>query len=221
MTLVARFLLWKQRFSNIEFEIPQVLLPEKHSQPMRNLISPYIHLNGALQFQPPAANLKAEMICVQEGRLDTRVAPSQLGGHSNWVLQPTSMAAAFQHNATSLTAWAEAAAPFVQPGFTEQPTQKHKVLPCFSTLDSVETFFRQWEEGDSFTGKSGIKDIPASQRRGEGKRFYEWKKAGEALERRAKARNLSHAVAAAQAEAERRACHMPVAKFLKEVLGKE
>ena len=139
-------------------------------------------------------------------------APSQLGK------------IALQHNGADTTARAGTAGNLAQRSSTQQPPKipfGAKALANFSRLVSVETFFRLWEEGDSFTGKSAVKHMPVSERRGEGKRFYEWRKAGEAIERRAKAGNLSPTEAAAQAETERLACKMPVAKFLKEVLGKE
>jgi hypothetical protein len=145
------------------------------------------------------------------------VASSQLSASNHGPAQLAGTAAPFlaQQSAPGLTA------PLRKKGTAQQPPQRlsgARVLPYFKSLGSITYFYKLWDEGDVLTGRVGVRHLPLTGRKGESQRYYDWRKAAEAINIRAETGEVSCTVAAAEAEAERLRLGKGVSTFLKDLV---
>jgi len=111
-----------------------------------------------------------------------------------------------------------------QPPFTAQDSAQGaagKAFPDLKCLVSIPAFYKLWDQGNSLTGGGAVRDIPANERKGQGRRFFVWKHAAAAIEQRSETAGVACKVAAMQLGAERLRMNKGVSTFLKELAEKK
>jgi hypothetical protein len=214
----------------------KLLSPENLSRPFASFIPPHLQQSRTYEFQP-CGETNPGVVWV-EGHGVVRIVPALVENSQPGGVDP----GAASVPSSAQRPWAGQSAfsmPPPQPGVglavtgqqsADKPANSakgsargtaDKAFPDLKCLVSIPAFYKLWDQGNSLTGGGPIRDMPTSERKGQGRRFFVWKHAAAAIEQRSETAGVSGTVVAMQLEAERLMMKKGVPTFLKELAQKK